>query len=156
MQLTKKEYNELVRQAKIFAAQIKGDAGFDDSGVNRVALEHLLCGWLTTTRTFRSYAAMVKRRNLRDNPLLILQDQALQAADDAVGSDPFFAVKEDTKGKAIMVRDLLNVALAAQKLRIAQEEYDQRFHSATLANQVKMREQILDNWLLKLQAIQEP
>ena len=49
---------------------------------------------------------------------------------------------------------LLEVALAGQKLRIAEEEAEERFHSAALARKVREAQLVLDNKLTRLHAIQ--
>lgn len=82
MKLTKREYQQLCNQAKRFANFLLLDAGFSHPGVNRVALESMLLGWMTQWKPFLK-AQATNHRNRR-NLMRMAQDRALEAASDVV------------------------------------------------------------------------
>lgn len=90
MKLTKKQYARLVKQARYFAKYLSEDAGFSNPGVNRVALESMLVGWMVTWKPFVAYVQHASVHHKRENIILMAQDRALEAATDVVSLNPKF------------------------------------------------------------------
>lgn len=91
--LTKAQYYHLVKKAEEFAGELSGDAGYEKSQINRIALESMLVGWMTAQPYYAEYEAYCAEHHTRENVLLLAQDQALQAASDAVENHYRFATK---------------------------------------------------------------
>lgn len=72
------QYSQLVSQARKFSEPLKGKGRFEHAEVNRVALESMLVGWM-----FATMPNEAKRAGFFE----MARDQALQAANDAVGFD---------------------------------------------------------------------
>lgn len=84
MKLTQKRYKVLVNRAKVFIGYLSGDAGMIDRDVNKVALESMLAGWLTSTKEFDDYVKRCRKLKQDGSEALIIQDLAAQAASDAI------------------------------------------------------------------------
>lgn len=85
--MTRKGYRALVSKANEFIEALMGDAGFERVTSNRIALEAMLVGWLRGTPRWKQYDADCVRLKLKDNLYLLAQDQAAQAAQDAIFSE---------------------------------------------------------------------
>lgn len=85
--MTRKGYRALVSKANEFIDALMGDAGYERTTSNRLALESMLIGWLRGTLRWKQYDRDCVRRKLKDNLYLLAQDQAAQAAQDAIFSE---------------------------------------------------------------------
>lgn len=97
--LTKHGYRQLVRRAIIFATALTGDSGYAHPEINRIALESMLIGWLTSTASWRKYRKHCAEFHKNEDLYVMAQDQALQAAQDAIDNNAdlfghFYTLKE--------------------------------------------------------------
>lgn len=86
--LTPHAYRQLVRRAALFAKALTGDSGYARPEINRIVLESMLIGWLTSTASWRKYAKHCAEFHQNEDLYVIAQDQAVQAAQDAIYNDP--------------------------------------------------------------------
>lgn len=87
--LTQAEYNQIKKTvAKEFARYLQGQGGFTDPGINRIALEGMIVGYLRSTPQWakqHEHIAQCHKNSLGHDEYMIAWDQALQIADDLVG-----------------------------------------------------------------------
>ena len=95
--INKAAYRKLVKKAVEFSHVLSGDAGYSNPEVNRVALESMLIGWMKAQPYWIKYELHCMVHHPRENIYLLAQDQALQAAQDAVGDH--YRFKTDDYGK---------------------------------------------------------
>lgn len=117
--LNKKGYARLVSKAKEFMHSLMGDSGYTDVETNRVALESMLIGWLRSTKEWTAYDKDCRQNHPRTDVYVVAQDQAVQAAHDAIFAEPgefvtWFYTEKDLNAIIHQTPPLLKTRLAAK------------------------------------------
>lgn len=105
--LNKREYQTIVKKAHEFAYILQGDAGYTSGSSNRLALENMLLGWISTQLFFRRFSRSCIRKKQSDDSFLVFRDAVNEAVNDAVETNEKFYCDDTTPSREAFIAELL-------------------------------------------------